>query len=124
MKRGKREFISILTVFILAALFIFSNQAFAENKRKLRVVTCNWEPHFGENMPGGGYFSEITRQAFKRAGYASEIYFMPWKRALHVVKNGVFCSPHSRSAWISMSITWMSFFRIFPGKHMPESIAQ
>ncbi|MBN1968322.1 MAG: transporter substrate-binding domain-containing protein [Candidatus Delongbacteria bacterium] len=56
--------------------------------KTLKIVTDDWEPYYGPNLKDGGYISEITREAFKRAGYEVEITFYPWKRALEYVKMG------------------------------------
>jgi len=36
----------------------------------------------------GGYLEAITGEAFKRAGYETEVNYMPWKRALKMVMDG------------------------------------
>jgi len=57
-------------------------------ERKLVLATCNWEPFFGETLLNGGYVIEITREAFRHAGYEIDVKFVPWKRAVELAKTG------------------------------------
>ena len=75
------------TFILLTMLTLISHYAFAQDK-KITVVSCNWEPHFGEKLENGGYFTEIVTESFKRGGYSAEAKFLPWKRALETSKNG------------------------------------
>jgi len=52
------------------------------------VATGEWPPFFGRKLDKGGYVTEIARQALNRKGYTLEIDFFPWKRAMHLTKNG------------------------------------
>jgi len=67
----------------------------------------NWAPYYSENLPGGGYFTEITRRAFARSGYQLRVEFVPWKRAIADAKSGswdgVMGAYHStpREQWFS-----------------------
>ena len=82
--------LSILVAFILIItfnLFLFDNQLFAENKKVVLATDC-WEPHYGSDLENEGYFTEITKEAFKRVGYNCEVSFVPWKRALELAKRG------------------------------------
>jgi polar amino acid transport system substrate-binding protein len=42
----------------------------------------------GQDLHKEGYFSEISRQAFQKAGYEMSITWMPWQRALNAAKTG------------------------------------
>ena len=58
--------------------------------RVITLATLNWKPYVSEEMAGGGFTTEIVKQAFQRAGYEVEIAFMPWIRVLSEVKKGTF----------------------------------
>lgn len=57
---------------------------------KITLATMNWEPFYGENLPENGFYSALSREAFKRAGYELEIKFLPWKRAISETHKGNF----------------------------------
>jgi polar amino acid transport system substrate-binding protein len=48
------------------------------------LSTSEWPPYTGQALPGLGASSDIVRQAFRRAGYAVDIRFYPFKRAVAV----------------------------------------
>ena len=52
------------------------------------LATGEWPPFFGRKLYKGGYVTEIARQALNRKGYTMEIDFFPWKRAMHLTRNG------------------------------------
>ena len=56
--------------------------------RNLVFATLNAPPYFGENLAGGGFYTEISREAFQRVGYTFEVEFMTWNRALELAKRG------------------------------------
>lgn len=76
---------NINTAFILLSLFV---ALLGAEKPLLTLVTCEWTPYLGEALPSGGVSTEICREAFKRAGYATEIEFMDWNRALGLTESG------------------------------------
>lgn len=45
-----------------------------------------WFPYYGPNLPDDGPILEITKEAFKRAGYDTEVHYMPWTRAMKEVE--------------------------------------
>ncbi len=75
----------LIALFLLMALT--TKMGWAEEK-KIVLATCNWEPYMGENMSKGGLLAEITTEAFQRVGYAAEVEFVPWKRAVVGCKAG------------------------------------
>lgn len=86
MKRPANLLYLICSVFILIGLSTtYSETASAE---KLRLVTVNWEPFYGDSLPQNGFFSALSIEAFKRAGYETELHFIPWKRAITDAKQG------------------------------------
>lgn len=56
--------------------------------REIVLCTMNWEPYYGKDMPRGGFFTELVRTAFERAGHSVTVEFMPWPRAMLEVKQG------------------------------------
>lgn len=56
--------------------------------REVVLCTLNWEPYYGENLPRDGFFTEIVRTAFERAGHSVKVEFMPWARAMLEVEQG------------------------------------
>ena len=77
----KKFFLLILIVGITSISF---------SLEKITLATMNWEPFYGEELPQNGFFSALSREAFKRAGYELEIKFLPWKRAISETQNGNF----------------------------------
>ncbi len=56
--------------------------------RTISMCTLNWEPFYGEELPRGGFFTDIVRTAFERAGHEVTTQFMPWARAKVEVEQG------------------------------------
>jgi polar amino acid transport system substrate-binding protein len=56
--------------------------------RTLVFATLDAPPYFGENLPDGGFYTEISREAFQRVGYTLEVEFMQWNRALELARQG------------------------------------
>ncbi len=90
-----------------AFFILFPSNATAEEK--LRAIACNFEPYYGESMKNQGPVSEITCRAFQAIGYAVDIKFVPWARALleaeqgdHDVIVGLWYSTE-RAKWIAFS---------------------
>lgn len=73
----------------LTAFFIASLSSIASAKT-IVLATDSWEPYFGPNMPNNGYFSELTSEAFKRAGYQYRVEYLPWETALQLAEKGTY----------------------------------
>jgi len=54
----------------------------------LKVATLDWEPYVGHMLINQGFISEIITNAFKRAGYTVEIYFMQSDKAIKEATEG------------------------------------
>ena len=52
------------------------------------MVTVNWEPYYGESLKEGGVISDIVMSAFEQVGHKAKVAFVPWRRALKLVKDG------------------------------------
>jgi polar amino acid transport system substrate-binding protein len=75
----------------------------------LRIATNNYEPFYGETLPGNGPLLEIVQLAFARSGYETKIEFLPWERALALGRAGK-CdliagvwSNSGRESWMAIS---------------------
>ncbi len=71
---------------MIAAVFLGS--AASAFSQTLTLATLNWEPFYSENLPEEGFFTALSREAFKRAGYEIKVEFMQWTRALAMAKKG------------------------------------
>lgn len=60
---------------LLLALPVCANE-------KIVALTNNYEPYYGEKLPGFGPIIKITRLAFQEMGYDFEVNFRPWARVL------------------------------------------
>lgn len=47
-----------------------------------------YEPFSDEDLPGGGFATEVVREAFQAAGHSVNVNFLPWKRGERLVKKG------------------------------------
>lgn len=87
--------------FIIVTLSLFiAVQSFAAQKQ-VRLLTLDWEPYVGSNMPNNGLTAEIITQAFEKAGYDVKIEFHAWDKAMEMARNGkadgVFPAYHEKS---------------------------
>lgn len=69
----------------LALLFAASSTAVA---REVSMLTLNWAPHYGEDLPEQGLTTALVMAAFKAGGHDAGIRFVPWSRALKEVEEG------------------------------------
>lgn len=56
--------------------------------REISMVTNDWAPFFGSELENDGAVTVIVKAAFQRVGHNAEIKFVPWLRALKLVKYG------------------------------------
>lgn len=54
----------------------------------VKISTGHWPPYVSEDLPGGGFVSQIIRESFESEGVDVEFAFLPWSRALAMVKSG------------------------------------
>ncbi|MCP4119838.1 MAG: amino acid ABC transporter substrate-binding protein [Desulfobacteraceae bacterium] len=83
----KRKALIILASFFCLILVPWSGIASAGGE-KLIFATDSWAPYYGPDLKNNGFIAEITRAAFKKAGYEIEIKFMDWNRAMQMAKKG------------------------------------
>ena len=72
----------------LVLLFVLAGSSSLASESKIEIVADNYPPYYGQDLPKGGVLTEIVVEAFGRAGYAVELKFAPWKRALEGAKTG------------------------------------
>ena len=56
------------------------------NADTITAATVDWEPFTGKKLKNYGVFAEITQAALKAEGHELKIRFIPWKRAMDLVK--------------------------------------
>lgn len=56
--------------------------------REISMLTVEWAPHYGSELPEQGLTTAIVKAAFKAGGHRSEVEFTPWARALKEVETG------------------------------------
>lgn len=54
----------------------------------LRAVADPWPPYVSPTMPDQGLATRIVREALRRQGFELELDFVPWARALRMVRGG------------------------------------
>ncbi|MFW5837887.1 MAG: substrate-binding periplasmic protein [Desulfovibrionaceae bacterium] len=52
------------------------------------LSTDPWAPFYHPDLEDQGFFTELARRAFRKRGYAVDIDFTPWKRALKTARFG------------------------------------
>lgn len=70
---------------VLCILILLPNLVHSE---KIRMITTDWPPFYGENLYKNGVSHEIVKQALKRKGHSLTTEFVPWARAMSMAKQG------------------------------------
>jgi len=55
-------------------------------QEKVRITTGHWPPYLDENLPDKGFVAQIVREAFASEDIDVAFSFLPWSRALAMVK--------------------------------------
>ena len=84
---------SRLLIFFLATMLALkvyggSSETSAQTPKSLMLVTSEFKPYMMNRLDAPGLFSEIVVSAYKKAGYAVKVVFLPWKRAVLSVEAG------------------------------------
>ncbi len=77
-----------LRKFILAATLSLMGLASNADAREISMLTVEWAPHYGSELPEKGLTTAIVKAAFKVVGHSSDVDFIPWARALKEVEEG------------------------------------
>ena len=56
--------------------------------REISMLTVEWAPHYGSELPEKGLTTAVVKAAFKAGGHSSKVDFIPWPRALKEVEEG------------------------------------
>ncbi len=78
----------IITNILVILLISVSSYANNIKKEKISIVATNWIPYTSKDLSSGGFFTEISQTALEKAGYKTEVKFVPWKRAVNMTKSG------------------------------------
>ena len=70
---------------LLVTLTVTSSTAVA---RDISMLTVEWAPHYGSELPEQGLTTALVKAAFRAVGHTSEVDFIPWARALKEVEEG------------------------------------
>lgn len=84
----EKTFFTGKTFWVLLLLFVCFMRLQGAEDKKVVLVTPSYEPFYGPALKNDGYISAISREVFLRLGYSLEIVYMPWVRAVKMVKEG------------------------------------
>lgn len=73
---------------ITALLFTLAVMIPNAQARDISMLTVEWAPHYGSELPEKGLTTAIVKAAFKAGGHTSDVEFIPWTRALKEVEEG------------------------------------
>jgi polar amino acid transport system substrate-binding protein len=76
---SKNSLLAMLLAFVLVP---------AVQAREISMLTVEWAPHYGSELPEEGLTTAIVKAAFRASGHVSEVDFIPWTRALKEVEEG------------------------------------
>ena len=85
---SQRRLACLFVLPLLAAMAMRPGPAKAQERPVVKLTSLDWPPYCGPSLPGGGYVCKAVRRALSMAGYAVEIEFLPWNRAVDAVANG------------------------------------
>ena len=83
----RRGFSPIGVLVGILVLFAPFGTPLAQNK-VVRIVTLDWPPYTGSELPKGGATTEVVRAAFAKVGHDIEVVYRPWKRAINMAVKG------------------------------------
>ena len=75
-------------IYFIIFFSLFYSPFILAEKPLLKIITSEWAPYTSEQLASGGFLSEIATTALKKAGYSVTLEFLPWKRALKLIKIG------------------------------------
>ncbi len=73
---------------VLLSLFLLQFTSPVAMAREVTMLTLNWAPHYGEELPEQGLTTALVKAAFEAGGHDAGIQFVPWSRALKEVEEG------------------------------------
>ena len=72
---------------LVAALFLNSTFAAAQDAEKMSIATLEWPPYTGAELPQGGATTAVARQALAAVGLETDVSYVPWRRAIAMAQN-------------------------------------
>ena len=94
------RFVRLLTALLLSCMSLLARA------EQLRIVTDPWAPYvYEENGETKGIDYEVTAEVFRRLGVDVRWEFMPWKRCMLMVDQGLM--PNAEASMTKMvSLRW------------------
>ena len=82
--------LSIKTLFALCMACFFLSSAVGGTVRSqhITLVSAEFEPYIGTDLPNNGYVYHLIKEAFSRSGYTVDIQFYPMARARYIAEKG------------------------------------
>ena len=77
-----------VTKSMVASLVLLAMLCGGVQAREISMLTVEWAPHYGADLPENGLTTALVKAAFRAAGHRSEVDFIPWARALKEVEEG------------------------------------
>lgn len=75
-----------LRAFYLSGLFLIVMSAAHSAQIPINLTSLEWPPYTGKDLPEQGYTTALIRAAFAQQGYALQVDFYPWSRAVLLAK--------------------------------------
>lgn len=72
--------------FLAAATLGLAVAAQAATAQSVTVATLEWPPYTSESLPGGGFTTEVVRQAFEAAGIEVNVETPGWREAIAMAR--------------------------------------
>jgi len=106
--------LTVRTFFIIFALTgLFSTATAAD----IQLLSTDFPPYFGAELPQGGPLTEIVTESFAEVGHVATIRFVPWVRAMEYAKAGKVHGVHG--GWHSKQReSWFIFSDPLPGNEL------
>lgn len=81
------------------ALFLWALSLSGQAAEEIKLVTGEFAPYTGAQLPNGGVMTELVRSIFTRLGHPVTLVYLPWKRGYQETLSGKFTAtfPYSFS---------------------------
>jgi polar amino acid transport system substrate-binding protein len=84
---------------------------------EINLITADYSPFYGPNLPNEGPITEIVTEAFNKAGYQVSVKYVSWARAMADAKAGKADGLHG--AWYSKEREqWFAYSDKLPGNEI------
>lgn len=75
-------------LWIVGSLLVIACLCQAAVADSIYLVSTNFPPYYGPDLPNGGVFRQITAEALKRGGHSLKVDWLPWARAVKQAEEG------------------------------------